>query len=349
MYIIYTPARTAAEAGLGAIPASGSCILCSRTLIPSVVSSSSICDRTRCPGVINRAKETRWFVSSKTEAVDTPRERRPQLPKKTTRKMAFEGFHGGSSTWQRMNSDMTWLTSHRRSRDQENTECSITSRDTEAETREPFMFILTFDTYVRYPRERELVFGGHVRRSQENVIAGKKKKKKKKKKGKEKEKEKRKGEKRERASRAGAPFLPLRARSRIDGKRVRKQFPESSCLASETAFVARRPRHVRAPLLFSHSLFLLLKKLPRASTGVIQRCKSTLRRERILHSRRTSGRLEIRGSVSKRNGNSEKYLFFSSGETIFLAWLRRSQFRKPFICQARISPPPLSLSLSLFL
>jgi len=199
------------------------------------------------------------------------------------------------------------------------------------------IFSLTFDTYVRYPRERELVFGGHVRRSQENVIAGKEKKKKKR-------------EKRGRASRAGEPFLPLRARSRIDGKRVRKQFPERSCLASETAFVARRPRHVRAPLLFSHSLFLLLKKLPRASTDVIQRCKSTLRRERILHSRRASGRLEIRGSVSKRNGNSEKYLFFSSGKTIFLAWPRRSQFRKPFIRQARISlslSPSFSLSLEI--
>lgn len=59
-----------------------------------------------------------------------------------------------------------------------------------SETRQSFMFILTFDTYVRYPRESKLVFGGHVRRSRENVIAEKK-----------------------RANRAGALFL-LYARAR---------------------------------------------------------------------------------------------------------------------------------------
>jgi uncharacterized protein (DUF3084 family) len=84
MYIIYTPVCTAAEVGLGATP-SGSCILCSRTLIPSALSSSFICDWRRCPGVdaINCAKETRLFIIifSKLNAVDTPRERRPHLPK----------------------------------------------------------------------------------------------------------------------------------------------------------------------------------------------------------------------------------------------------------------------------
>lgn len=110
--------------------------------------------------------------------------------------------------------------------------------------------------------EKRAVFGGHVRRSRENVIAEKKGK--------------------NGAESGTALFLP-RAHSRIDGKRVRKQFSECSCLASETAFVARRrPRHVRAPLLFS--LFVLLKK---ASTRVHQRNsrrKSTLRRACIPHS-----------------------------------------------------------------
>lgn len=94
-------------------------------------------------------------------------------------------------------------------------------------------------------REKHAILGGHVRRSLENVIAGKK---------------------RERSGTRGSFFY--RARSRIDGKRVRKQFSERSCLASETAFVARRPRHVRrTAAVFAFRTFK--KKLPRAFTGVI--------------------------------------------------------------------------------
>lgn len=77
-------------------------------------------------------------------------------------------------------------------------------------------------------REKRAVFGGHVHRSRENVIAKKKE--------------------RERTEHSEATLFLPRARTRIDGKRVRKQFSERSCLAFETAFVAHRPRHVRALL-----------------------------------------------------------------------------------------------------
>lgn len=146
-------------------------------------------------------------------------------------------------------------------------------------------------------REKRAVLGGHVRRSRENVIAEKKE--------------------RERSGERGGPFFLPRARSRIDGKRVRKQFSERSCLASETAFVARRPRHVRAPLLFS--LFVLLKKAStRAFTGVIhavnRRCAA-----RAFCILRHSEHLKIHDSVSKRNENNEKYSLFFLSRTIFTA------------------------------
>ena len=145
--------------------------------------------------------------------------------------------------------------------------------------------------------EKRAVLGGHVRRSRENVIAEKKKEK-------------------NGAESGTALFLP-RVHSRIDGKRVRKQFSERSCLASETAFVARRrPRHVRAPLLFS--LFVLLKK---ASTRVHQRNsrrKSTLCRACIPHSpilRASTSKSATRlANVTKiaKNGS-----FFPLSATIF--------------------------------
>lgn len=109
------------------------------------------------------------------------------------------------------------------------------------------VFILTFDTYVRYPSHEKLaVFGGHVRRSRENIIAEKKRA-------------------RRRALFTVRSRTGERASARIDGKRVRKQFPERSCLASETAFVAP----VDTSALFSRSLFVLFKKASRVHPGVI--------------------------------------------------------------------------------
>lgn len=128
--------------------------------------------------------------------------------------------------------------------------------------------------------EKHAIFGGHVHRSWKNVIVEKKER------GKEREQ-----------SGGKAPFL-LCARSRIDGKRVRKQFTESSCLASETAFVARRPRHVLAAV-FAFAFRAFKKASTRASTGVIH----AVNRRCAAHAFRTLGaseHLEIRDSVSKR-------------------------------------------------